>query len=176
VIEGSVRLTNYTPSGLERVAIVLRPGMWFGELSVLDGKARPHDAIADNAVRASHLSMAAVTRLAAIHPEFWRDIALLSCERQRLGMRNTARIQTQPAIVRLAAFLLSSHTRAADGVVRTTQENLAQVVGISRQRVNATLGELKALGLVRPLYGGIEIPDPARLRAFRRSHEGTGPD
>lgn len=169
LLEGKVRMVSYSAGGLEMVAMVLRPGLWFGELSVIDGKERPHDAITDTPVRVAHLSMADIANLTSADPELWRDIALLSCEHQRMSLRYTARIQTQPATVRLAGFLLSSVASAPDAVVRLTQEDLAQVVGVSRQHINILLGQLKALGFVRTVYGGTEIRDLAALRRFVRT-------
>lgn len=171
ILEGTMRTVSYTASGMEMVAMVLRPGLWFGELSVLDGKERPHDAIADTPVRVAHLSMSAIAALTTAEPALWRDIALLGCEHQRMAMRHAARFQTQAAIVRLAGFLIGRAASASDGVVRMTQDNLAQVVAVSRQRINALLRDLNARGLVRPVYGGVEVRDLPKLRAFVRTTE-----
>ncbi|MET0362781.1 MAG: Crp/Fnr family transcriptional regulator [Sphingobium sp.] len=169
LLEGQIRLLSYTPAGMDVVSMVVRPGLWFGELSVLDGKERPHDAITDTAVRMARLPMAAVADLTSRDPGIWRAIALLSCEHQRMGLRNTARIQTQSAIVRLTGFLLGRVAKASDGVVRLTQDDLAQIVGVSRQRINALIALMKAQAIVNPVYGGLAIADPEALRLFLQS-------
>lgn len=171
VLDGKLRLVSYSATGVEMVAMVLRPGLWFGELSVLDGLERPHDAIADTHARLVHLSMAAIASLASAEPLFWRDIALLGCEHHRMNMRYMARMQTQSAMIRLAGFLLGKAIPAPDAVIRLTQEDLAQIVGVSRQQINILLRRLKARALVRSVYGGVQVCDVAGLRQLVRAHE-----
>ena len=50
-------------------------------------------------------------------------------------------------------------------VLRITQQELAYLVGLSRQRVNEALVHLAAQGLIRVEYGGLRVLDLAGLRA-----------
>jgi CRP-like cAMP-binding protein len=170
LLAGELRMVSYSATGVEMVAMVVRPGLWFGELSVIDGKSRPHDAIATARSRLARLPMSAIAALTAAEPDLWRDIARLGCEHQRLNMRHSERVRTQPAVVRLAGFLLGKAESSPARVIPMTQEGLAEVVGVSRQRINALLRELAGQGLTRPVYGGVEIPDPGGLRRFLASH------
>ncbi|MCK9544414.1 MAG: Crp/Fnr family transcriptional regulator [Novosphingobium sp.] len=171
VLDGRVRLVDYSAAGVELVAVIARPVFWIGEVSVLDGLERPHDAIAATSVRIAHLSMGAILDLASSEPLIWRDIALLSCIHQRMALRNTARIQTLPAIVRLAKFLVSISGGSPGTSVDLTQENLAQVIGVSRQRINVLLRQLKDRGLIRIAYRGIDLLDPNGLRNIAAEFE-----
>ena len=47
-----------------------------------------------------------------------------------------------------------------------SQEELGQLVGLSRQRVNQALKRLEAEGLVRVDYGSVTVLDLARLRSY----------
>lgn len=170
LLDGEVRMVSYSSSGLEMVAMVVRPGMWFGELSVVDGRPRPHNAIVTTSARVARLPMAAVTALTNADPRLWRDIALLGCAHQRWAMRHSERVRTQAAIVRLAGFLLGKATQVRDSTVRMTQEELAEIVGVSRQRANKLLRELAQLNLVQPAYGGVTVHDIGALRAFLNSY------
>ena len=49
-------------------------------------------------------------------------------------------------------------------VLRITQQELANLVGLSRQRVNQALRELEQRQLVSIEYGGLKVPDIAALR------------
>jgi len=49
-------------------------------------------------------------------------------------------------------------------VLRITQQELAYLVGLSRQRVNEALAALEAQGAIRVEYGGLRILDLAALR------------
>jgi CRP-like cAMP-binding protein len=50
-------------------------------------------------------------------------------------------------------------------VLRITQQELAYVVGLSRQRVNEALASLQAQGMIRIEYGGLRVLDLAALRS-----------
>ena len=49
-------------------------------------------------------------------------------------------------------------------VLRITQQELAYLVGLSRQRVNEALATLHAQGAIRVEYGGVRVLDLATLR------------
>jgi len=50
-------------------------------------------------------------------------------------------------------------------VLRITQQELAYLVGLSRQRVNEALRTLQAQGVIRIEYGGVRVLDLGALRA-----------
>jgi DNA-binding GntR family transcriptional regulator len=52
-------------------------------------------------------------------------------------------------------------------VLRITQQELAYLVGLSRQRVNEALATLQTQGLIRVEYGGLRVLDLAALRSNR---------
>ena len=52
-------------------------------------------------------------------------------------------------------------------LLRITQQELAYLVGLSRQRVNEALNALAAAGLIRVEYGGVRVLDLAGLRSHR---------
>jgi len=50
-------------------------------------------------------------------------------------------------------------------LLRITQQELAYLIGLSRQRVNEALRTLQAQGAIRVEYGGLRVIDLAALRA-----------
>jgi DNA-binding GntR family transcriptional regulator len=50
-------------------------------------------------------------------------------------------------------------------ILRITQQELAYLVGLSRQRVNEALSSLHAQGIIRVEYGGLRVLDLAALRS-----------
>jgi DNA-binding FadR family transcriptional regulator len=50
-------------------------------------------------------------------------------------------------------------------VLRITQQELAYLVGLSRQRVNEALAALETQGAIRVEYGGLRVLDLAALRS-----------
>ncbi|SFU66492.1 cAMP-binding domain of CRP or a regulatory subunit of cAMP-dependent protein kinases [Paenacidovorax caeni] len=55
-------------------------------------------------------------------------------------------------------------------VLRITQQELAYLVGLSRQRVNEALAALQAQGAIRVEYGGLRVLDLAALRSSVTAH------
>ncbi|MDP3834140.1 MAG: helix-turn-helix domain-containing protein, partial [Hydrogenophaga sp.] len=51
------------------------------------------------------------------------------------------------------------------GIMRITQQELAYLVGLSRQRTNEALTTLAAKGWIRVEYGGLRVLDLAALRS-----------
>jgi CRP-like cAMP-binding protein len=156
---------GYPAVGLESVALILRAGTWFGELSTLDGGPRPHDAVAFGAARVLHIPLAAFERLAEAQPALWRDIGLLVCAHQRSSITFMAQSIAQPAVARLARTLAAAARTAGGTALRIRQEDLAAMLGVSRQTINRALGELEGAGLVERSYGQICVRDPDSLRA-----------
>ncbi|MDO8275915.1 MAG: Crp/Fnr family transcriptional regulator, partial [Serpentinimonas sp.] len=56
-------------------------------------------------------------------------------------------------------------------MLRITQQELAYLVGLSRQRVNLALAALHQQGLIEVAYGGLRVLNLAALRAYSVSTE-----
>ena len=56
-------------------------------------------------------------------------------------------------------------------VLRITQQELAYLVGLSRQRVNEALSALEAEGTIRIEYGGLRVLDLQALRSSVFMHK-----
>ena len=165
VREGEVRLVSYPAVGVEALAMILGPGAWFGELSVIDGGPRPHDAVVVKPARLLHVTLAAVEQVAAEHPLIYRDLGVLIGTRQRATLGALGRIIAQPIKVRLARTL-AGVVRASGGKdVEMRQEDLAAMIGVSRQTINKELKALEQAGVLTLAYGRITILDLPRLRA-----------
>ena len=166
VVEGQVRPVSYPAAGQELVNMIIKPGRWFGELSVIDGKERPHDAITAGAVRLLTVPMAVIAELTAATPDLWRALALLNCAHHRLGMREAGRVRALPALARLSVFLAGGSSSAPDRPLRATQDDLARIDGVSRQHMNGLLRRLAGRGLISTGYGGIIVGNRAGLLAL----------
>jgi len=163
VLDGQVRLKGLSANGVELLALIVRPGTWFGELSTFDGHPRPHDATAFGAARLVHVSVAAFARAAAADPELYRDLGLLVCAHQRTALRFIAQSVGQSIRVRLAQALMRA-SQAGDGRITIRQEELAGVVGIARQTLNRHLKRFERDGLVAVAYAQVRILDLPGLR------------
>jgi CRP/FNR family transcriptional regulator, cyclic AMP receptor protein len=175
VIEGKVKLTRTSSDGREVLVRVQGPGDMFGELAMFDPT-----------YRTSNASAVTDARLAAIDHDDLREvlldrpaIALLLLRElaQRLRIitdANTNLIFTDvPGRVAKALLELSDKfgTEQDDGTLVThdlTQEELAQLVGASRETVNKALADFAARGWLQLSAKSVLLIDADRLRRRAR--------
>jgi CRP-like cAMP-binding protein len=174
VIDGAVRITAATASGKEALLTLVEPPAWFGEISVLDGHPRTHDAVADEASLVANVPQGALDDLLGREPRYWRDLGRLVAGKLRLALATMEDTASQPLAVRLARRLVMMaegygewHDRSRR-VLDVRQEQLALMLSTSRQTVNQLLKELAAQGLIRLAYGQVDIVD---LDGLRRAAE-----
>lgn len=166
MIDGEVRLMAYPADGRQMVSFVARPGHWFGELSVVDGGPRPHDAICQGPVSLLHLPMPAIAAHARSDPGFIGQVALIGCDHQRAALAHIGSMTGRPGRERVAGMILAMAApdpRAPRPVLRMSQEDLAGRIGLSRQHLGNLLSELKDSGIIALGYGRLEILDSERL-------------
>ena len=171
VLEGEIRLIGHTEAGRRLVYLILRPGDWFGEMSVLDGKPRLHDAIAFGPSIVLHVDSPRIDAIAAGHPRFDRAIGALTCQHQRAALAFVERTLTASTEARLAFVLTEMAGRhgrpVGTGVeidLRLIQEDLAALVGVSRQSLAALLGRLRRERVIETRYARLVVLDLEALQ------------
>ncbi|OJT22709.1 Crp/Fnr family transcriptional regulator [Archangium sp. Cb G35] len=170
VVEGTIRISGVSESGKEALLMLMEPPHWFGEISLMDGQPRTHDAIAEGATRVLQVPQAALKTMLAQEPRYWRDFALLMSHKLRLMFIALEELSLLPAPARLARRLLmiaEGYGNLREGprrVIDVSQEQLALMLAISRQTTNQILKELEARGAVRLTYGKIEILSLEKLQ------------
>jgi CRP/FNR family cyclic AMP-dependent transcriptional regulator len=175
VESGSVRIYLPSPQGADLTLTVLGAGHFFGDLSLLDGSPRSASASALTDSVLLSLERSDFTRLITSRPE--AATAVLTVIARRL--RETDQMASDLAFLdvgsRLARKLLelaTSHgVQRPDGVlldVSLTQEELANMIGVTRESVNRNLSLLRRLGLVATAGRRLVLRDPEGLRAYRQ--------
>ena len=170
VLQGTVRISAVSAQGKEAVLSLVEPPHWFGEICLFDGLPRTHDAMAVGACTLLQVPQSALLKILDNRPVFWRDMALLMSHKLRLSLINIEQMSLMPAAQRLAHRLLMiaegyGETTPARRVLQLPQEDLAAMLGVSRQTTNALLKALQQQGIVDLSYGAIEVLDLPRLRA-----------
>jgi CRP-like cAMP-binding protein len=175
VLRGALRVGAVQRDGSASMLATLEPGPWFGEISLIDGLPRTHDAVAEGPTEVWCLPQQALLDWLEQHPAAWRDIARLACDKLRVCFEVLEDQSQLPLPARLAKRLLllargyqsgppeSSSERLR---LRLAQEQLAQMLGVSRQSINKALGGLAQAGLLALHYGEIELLDRAGLQAL----------
>lgn len=164
MIAGAVHIGAHDSDGRAAVLAYLEPYQWFGEISVIDGQPRTHDAIADLPGEVLVIPGAGLEQWLESHPQYWRDVARLTCRKLRVSfavLEELAQLPLEERVLRRLRLLAQGYGSRdiARQRIRVGQEVLARMLGISRQSVNQALRQLAAKGLVRLHYGEIELLD-----------------
>ncbi len=170
MLEGAVRITATTNAGREALLTLAEPPTWFGEISVIDGQPRTHDAIVEADARLFQVPQTSLEALLARDGRGWRALGRLVSHKLRLALIALEDAAVLPVAVRLARRLLMMTESYGEWNDRTLQslevkqEQLAGMLSTSRQTVNGLLKDLESKGVVRLSYGHVEVLDLAALR------------
>ncbi|OPA95925.1 Crp/Fnr family transcriptional regulator [Pseudomonas fluorescens] len=169
VLEGAVRISAVNAQGKEAVLSLVETPYWFGEICLFDNLPRTHDAQASGPCTLLQVPQAAMLDILENHPAYWRDVALLMSHKLRLLLINIEQMSLMPASARLAHRLLMiaqgyGEIDQARRTLQLPQEDLAAMLGQSRQTANSLLKALEQQGIIGLSYGAIEILDLKRLR------------
>ena len=156
VAMGAVRISTVSLSGKQVTLTYAEPGTWFGDIALFDGLPRTHDADAHGATTLVVVRKRDFKELLHQHVELYDALLQLNCRRLRLMFDQFEDLNTRPLQARLAKQVLLLARR--HGVVQgeevriglaLAQEDLAQLLGASRQRVNQELKGFERDGAVR---------------------------
>ncbi|MBX7541368.1 Crp/Fnr family transcriptional regulator [Qipengyuania sphaerica] len=165
--EGAVRVGQFLPEGEFRAVALLGPGDSYGELAVFSGKPRIVDAISRGESRVRLVAARPFLDALGNYPASSRALlgALSEQLQDTLSILAGLRHGTNPA--RLAGLLATMAGDAPDEAsVTITQQELADLLGVTRATANAALRDLEKRRLVKRGYGTIAIPDRDALSRF----------
>jgi CRP/FNR family transcriptional regulator len=175
VIDGKMKLTRAAADGRENLLSVIGPGEMFGELSLFDPRPRTSSASAVTDALLAALKHEALMPLLRERPDV--SFQMLRGLAQRLRRANdvTADLVFTDVPGRVAKNLLDLADRfgnqETDGLHvhhDLTQEELAQLVGASRETVNKALADFAARGWLQISARSVLILDSDRLRKRAR--------
>jgi CRP/FNR family cyclic AMP-dependent transcriptional regulator len=153
---GAVRVSSVSLSGKQVSLTYVEPGTWFGDIALFDGLPRTHDADAHGATTLLSVRKADFKELLHQHVELYDALLRLNCRRLRIMFNLVEDLNTRPLSARLAKNIMmlakSYGVQQGDEIkigLQLAQEDLAQLVGASRQRVNQELKELEREGALR---------------------------
>ena len=170
VVDGLVKMANVSADGKPTSFTGIGSRGWFGEGSLLKDEPRRYDIVALRASQIAYMPRATFMRLLDSNMAFNRFLLLQLNERlgQFIGMLEHDRLLGPDArLARCLAGLFNPLLYPGVGPsLPISQEELGQLAGLSRQRVNQALKRLEQAGLLRVEYGGITVQDLERMREF----------
>jgi CRP-like cAMP-binding protein len=170
VVDGLVKMANVSADGRPMSFTGIGTGGWFGEGSLLKDEPRRYDIIALRDCRIAYMPRATFMALLDRSIAFNRFVITQLNERlgQFIGMVEHDRLLSPDA--RLARCIAGLHNPVLyPGIGPTlpiSQEEIAQLAGLSRQRVNQALHKLEQAGLLTVERVGITVRDLNGLRSF----------
>eukprot|EP01032_Pedospumella_encystans_P012278 gene12278-14216_t len=167
--KGAVRVSSTSVSGKQITLTYVEPGIWFGDVSIFDGDRRTHDCYAHGDTTTLNVAKADFKKILSQHVEFYEAMLRLQSRRIRQLYGLVEDLNTLPLRARLAKQL--NHLLRSYGVpslsdakairisLQLAQEELAQLLGASRQRVNQELKQMEREQIIRIEPGGLVVLD-----------------
>jgi len=170
VLEGKLKLGTTSIDGRENLLSILGPGEMFGELSLFDPEPRTATATAVTDAKLLALAHDQVIGLITRHPQASLELLRRLAQRLRKSNEILADLVFADVPGRVAKAIIDLGARFGqqkdDGLHVNhdlTQEELAQLVGASRETVNKALADFASRGWVRLEPRAVVVLDYERI-------------
>jgi CRP-like cAMP-binding protein len=170
IIAGKVKIGRRSPDGRDNLLAVMGPSDMFGELSIFDPGSRTSSATTITEVHAVSMDRDALRAWITDRPAIAQQLLQVLARRLRRTNDNLADLIFTDVPGRVARQLLYLAQRFGiqeDGALRVihdlTQEEIAQLVGASRETVNKALADFAQRGWIRVGIRTVWIYDSDRL-------------
>ena len=161
IVKGLVKMASISADGKPTTFTGIRDGGWFGEGSLLKNERRRYDIVALRETTAAYVTRAAFLQLLDESVGFNRFLLVQLNERlsQFIAMVENDRLLSPDArLARGLAGLFNPLLYPDIGpTLALSQEEIGQLIGVSRQRVNQALKHLEQQGLIKAEYGAIRV-------------------
>ena len=170
IATGKVKIGRRSPDGRENLLTIMGPSDMFGELSIFDPGPRTSTATTVTEVRAVCMDREALKQWIDHRPEIAEQLLRVLARRLRRTNNSLADLIFTDVPGRVAKALLQLAQRFGTqeaGSLRVThdltQEEIAQLVGASRETVNKALADFAHRGWLRLEGKSVLISDSERL-------------
>jgi len=168
VVAGTVKISISSPDGRNAILNLVGPGETFGEMSVLDGQTRSADAIANTNCEIYVIDRRDFLPFVRNQPALSMKFIELLCTRLRWTSDQVEQVILQDLPGRLASALIGLAERRKlepeSQTISITQQEISEMVGMTRESINKQLRAWAARGWVRLEHGAIVVLDPVSLR------------
>ncbi len=177
VAGGCIRLFQISPAGKETILWFSFPGEIFGMAELSRGSDRQLYAVANEATQIYSIRSKDFTNFLGTHPEAaMKAIGILSARVRTLGHilvgLTSDKVETRIARLLMRFAAVSSGSRCCNGSmdgelcvnVRLTHQDIANLIGASRQTVSTTMAHLRKIDAVRTVNQHIHIVQPDHMR------------
>lgn len=156
IVSGKVKVTNVGPEGKEVILSVLGAGDFFGEMSLLDEEPRSATVTATETTEMLTLRRREFMDLLNRNPHMLQSLLATLSGRLRHANAQIRSLALLDVLGRIAKLLIEiaekDGRKLLDGSVvfrRPTHQEIASMVGTSRETVSRMIGELNRDGYIR---------------------------
>ncbi len=161
VISGTIKISVSSPDGRSAILNLIGPGEIFGEVAIFDGRARTADATANTNCEIYVIDRRDFIPFVRSQPTLAMKFIELLCTRLRWTSDQVEEVILQNLPGRLASALLrltEKHKLAPAGrTIAITQQEISEMVGMTRESINKQLRAWAARNWVRLEHGAIVV-------------------
>ncbi len=179
ILDGTARVCLTDPDGRELTLAIMGEGENFGEIALLDGKARSADVVALDNLKCLFLPNEAMKSAMKNDIELMQCLVQSLCSLMRHNMSTISSFAFNGLAFRLAHLiyqLSQKHADVVDGRAafsrRFSQTDLGSLLGVSREAINKRFKALQYDGLVDLENNVIVVPDLDALKERVLQEEG----
>ncbi len=169
---GTVRVTNQTPDGKEVIFAIFYSGDCFGEICLLDGLPAANTAVAIEQVELAELKKSDFDELYRDYPVIADQLTRLMCSRVRHMLAfytDVTLLSLEQRMANRILYISSDHpSPGVAGELQFTQQDLANMVGATRQAVSKVLNKWREEDVISLEYGRIKVLLPKVLEDIVR--------
>lgn len=174
VVDGLVRIYRISPEGRLHTLSLLRPVTSFNEVAAVDGGSNPYNAVAVTQATIVAISHEMLMELLSTERDLLQNYvqALAHTNREYIERLEDMTFRTIPS--RLAKLFLHEATYAdhiSEAPTKLTQEDIASVLGTTREVVGRALRGLLNAGLLRKEGRKVFIADRKGLEYLAETNE-----
>ena len=166
VISGTVKMSISSPEGRNAILNLIGPGEVFGEMAVLSGQTRSADATANTNCEMFVIDRRDFLPFVRNHPALAMKFIELLCERVRRTSDQVEQVILRDLPGRLASALLglTERNKLDSRTIEITQQEISEMVGMTRESINKQLRAWAARSWVRLEHGAIVVLEAEPLR------------
>lgn len=167
ILEGQVKVISFSAQGKNAVFNILSEGDIFGEIALLDGGERTADVITVTDCKLLVIERRDFLPLVHSRPDVSQKLIEVLCARLRNTSRQVEEVMFLELPAKLAKTLLRlSAATPGEKKISLTQNELAQIIGASRESTNKQLRDWEQRKWIRLERGGLVVLAPGALAAF----------
>ncbi len=180
VISGTVKISVSSADGRSAILNLIGAGEIFGEVAVLDGQARTADATANTNCEIFVIDRREFLPFVRSQPALAMKFIELLCTRLRWTSDQVEQVILQDLPGRLASALVRLTEKhqlvSGDRTIALTQQEISEMVGMTRESINKQLRVWAARSWVRLEHGAIVVLNAEPLRALAVAGSGSEGD